>query len=90
MRRVIWTEPAREDVVGIRDYIEQFRPLAARTMADRLYAAAEALSQNPERGQIVGKGRRELIVARPYRIIYRVTEDAVFILRVRHAARRPA
>lgn len=88
MRRVVWTEPAQGDVVRIRRYIAQFRPRAAQRMAEDLYAAAEGLGEHSERGK-PGKGdRRELLIIRPYRIVYRVTADAVFILRVRHAARR--
>lgn len=87
MRRVIWTEPAQADVIRIRRYIARFRPRAAQRMADDLYAAAEALGENPDRGKPAKRGRRELLVIRPYRIVYRVADKAVFILRVRHTAR---
>lgn len=87
MRPVVWTEPAQADVIRIRRYIARFRPRAAQRMAEDLYAAAEALGENPERGKPAKRGRRELLVIRPYRIIYRVADAAVFILRVRHTAR---
>lgn len=88
MRRVIWTEPAQADVVRIRRYIARFRPRAAQRLAEDLYAAAEALGEYPERGKPAKRGRRELLVIRPYRIVFRVADEAVFILRVRHTARQ--
>ncbi len=88
MRRVVWTEPAQADVIRIRRYIAQFRPRAAQRMAEDLYAAADGLGEYPERGKPTRRGWRELLVIRPYRIVYRVSDDAVFILRVRHTARR--
>ncbi len=89
MRRVVWTEPAQADVLRIRRYIARFRPVAAARMAEDLFGAAEALGEYPDRGKPLTKSRRELLIISPYRLIYRVTEDEVLILRVRHMARRP-
>jgi len=75
-------------VIRIRRYIARFRPKAAQRMAKDLYAAAEALAEHPERGNPTRNGWRELVVIRPYRIVYRLADEAVFILRVRHTARR--
>ena len=88
MRRVIWADEARANLLAIRNYIAQFSPSAAQRFALKLVAAAEDLSENPDRGRSVGNGRRELALIRPYLIRYRVEADAVFILRIRHAARR--
>ncbi len=75
-------------MIRIRRYIAQFRPRAAQRIAEDLYAAADGLGEHSERGKPGKRDRRELLIIRPYRIVYRVTEDAVFILRVRHTARR--
>jgi plasmid stabilization system protein ParE len=58
-------------------------------MALRLIAAGDALANHPQRGRSVGGGRRELVTVPPYLICYRVTDDRVEILTVRHGARRP-
>ena len=89
MRRVIWTDEARANLLAIRGYIAQFSPLAAQRFSLKLVAAAEDLAENPDRGRSVGNGRRELTLIRPYLIRYRAETDIVFILRIRHAARRP-
>jgi len=88
LARVVWTEPARQDLEGIRSYIGQFSPLAAQRMAVRLHAAAESLREQPWRGRSIGRGRRELTIIRPYLIRYRLDGEVVVILRIRHGARR--
>ena len=89
MRRIIWSGEARANLSGIRAYIGQFSPLAAQRFSARLVHAAESLAQQPDIGRSIGAGRRELVTIAPYIIRYRVTNDAVVILRIRHGARRP-
>jgi addiction module RelE/StbE family toxin len=89
VRRVIWTRAAQKDVLRQREYIGQFNPLAAQRLAMKLVATGEALSGSANRGRPLKNGMRELTVVWPYIIRYRVEEDAVIILRVRHGARRP-
>ena len=89
MARVLWTEPARQDLEDIRSYIGRFSPLAAQRMAVRLRAAADSLREHPDRGRSIARGRRELTIIRPYLIRYRLDGEIVVILRIRHGARRP-
>ena len=49
---------------------------------------AESLSVFPERGRDAGEGRREMTIVWPYVLRYRVEGSIVYILRVRHGARR--
>jgi toxin ParE1/3/4 len=88
VRRIVWSEPARNDLQSIRAYIGQFNPTAAQRMAVRLLAAADSLSDYPDRGRPIGKGRRELTIIWPYLLRYRIANDAVFILRIRHGAQK--
>ena len=90
MRRVVWAQAARRDLEGIRAYIGQFNPTAAARFAGRLVVAAASLAELAERGRSVAEGRRELAAVYPYLIRYRVAGDVVFILRIRHGARRQA
>ena len=77
------------ELSSIRAYIGQFSPLAAQRMTVRLRAAAAALRAFPERGRLAGSGMRELTIVPPYVIRYRVGQDAVVILRIKHGARAP-
>lgn len=89
MARVIWLEEAVEQLDGIIAYIEQFDPDAARRMAERLISLGESLAAFPHRGRSKAHGVHELATAAPYILRYRVFDDRVMILGVRHSARRP-
>jgi len=54
----------------------------------RLVAAAESLSEHPLRGRSTGGGRRALVAIAPYLIRYRITDETVEIITIRHGARR--
>jgi toxin ParE1/3/4 len=87
---VVWTFSALADVEGIRRYIGNFNPYAARDMAERIIETGNSLATFPHRGRRVpGTQLRETTLARPYIIRYRIEPDRVLILRVRHSARRP-
>ena len=87
MRRydVIWTEEAVRDLEDLARYIARDSPGNARRVMKRLRARADSLWSLPERGRIVPelldlglRHWRELIV-RPYRIVYRISEDRVLV-----------
>lgn len=51
--------------------------------------AGDSLDQFPGRGRLVPHDRRELVALPNYLIRYRVEDDRVTILEVRHSAREP-
>jgi toxin ParE1/3/4 len=72
--RIVWSETAIANLVEIRKYIEQEKPVAARRLARRIIESVERLAEHPDLGH---PGRepetRELIVAgTPYIIPYRI------------------
>ena len=89
MRRVVWSDEAIDNLEAIEAYIDQFNPIAARRVGARIIAATESLAGQSERGRSVGRGQRELATIWPYLIRYRIDPEAVFIVRIRHGARRP-
>lgn len=85
--KILWTDPALEDLRDIRDHVSRDRPAAARQLADRLKKSVLRLGDHPLSGRSVpefpGTNLREVIVA-PYRIVYEPCERDVVILRVWH------
>jgi len=87
--QVRWTEPATRDLEEISEYIRSDRPDAAITVAKTLFDAANDLSLLPGRGRI-GRlpGTRELVVSGlPYIVVYRISGEAIQVLRIYHGAR---
>lgn len=74
---------------AVRAYTAVFDPAAADRLAERLYKAADSLEQFPNRGRLGRDGLLELPTIRPYIIEYRVADEVVVILRIRHGRQRP-
>jgi toxin ParE1/3/4 len=88
--RVVWTRPALADVREIRAHIAQDSPRYGRVVAERLLAAAERLESYPLSGRVVpelGQPTLREVLMGDYRIVYRVTADAVQVVTVVHGAR---
>ncbi len=84
--QVLLTEGAERDLEDIYDYIaETDSPDKADHVLDRLLEAAESLAAFPERGshpkELLALGIREYRQTpfKPYRVIYRVIGNQVFI-----------
>jgi toxin ParE1/3/4 len=88
VRRIIWTAEAVANLRSVFGYVSAFNAPAAARLARRLKTAADSLAEHPERGRETSRGQRELAVIHPYLIRYRVRDDAVIILRIRHGARQ--
>jgi toxin ParE1/3/4 len=86
--RIVWSETAIANLVEIRKYIEQDKPVAARRLAQRILESVERLAEHPHLGH---PGRepetRGLVVAgTPYIIAYQIYRNRLCILAVLHAA----
>jgi toxin ParE1/3/4 len=89
--RVVWTQPARDDLREVRDYIAQDSARYARLVVARLVTAVRRLHDYPLSGRVVpelGRPTIREVIEGSYRIVYRVTPDAVQILAVVHGTRR--
>lgn len=86
MRRIIWTVEAVSNLENIFAYVSAVNAPAAVRLARRLQSAADSLAIHPERGREMVRGLRELTIIHPYLIRYRVRNDTVLVLRIRHGA----
>lgn len=85
--QVFLTEAAIRDLEDLYDYIELHDvPGKADYVLDQIEKAFSTLSENPERGpypkELVAVGLREYreIFFKPYRIVYRVMADNVYVM----------
>jgi toxin ParE1/3/4 len=90
MARLIWTDPALQDLDEIAAYIALDNPRAAARLVQRVFDAVERLGRFPGSGrrppELAGLPYREVIVA-PCRIFYRVERGTVYILYVMRGER---
>jgi plasmid stabilization system protein ParE len=90
---IIWAPSAERDLGRLYTYLEADSPKGAARMVTRVVRAIDMLELQPELGAIAADvdppGRcRQLIVA-PLRVIYRVADDDVHILRIWDSRRDP-
>ena len=90
MARVIWAQPAIEDLDAIADYISLDKPLPAKRFVQRVFSRVEQLENHPKSGSIPselkGTQYRQLVIP-PVRIFYRTQKDVVYIVYVMRGER---
>ena len=88
--RVRYTDAALFDLDDIHTYISQNDPAAAQKVAAAIEAAVLLLSLFPQKSRrIRRRGERALPLSRyPFIIFFRIKDDELEILRIRHGARR--
>jgi toxin ParE1/3/4 len=91
MASVTWREPALDDVEDIRRRIARDSPQSAEAFVNRIFAATDRLELFPRSGRVVSGAERDdlrEIFVHGYRVIYRIIDDEVEVVGVRHGARR--
>ena len=90
MGQVIWSPAALDDVDAIAGYIARDSVDQAALFATRLIEATDRLPEFPMSGRVIPEigdpSCREIFVG-PYRIMYRIEEDDVWITGIVHGAR---
>jgi toxin ParE1/3/4 len=85
MGKIIWADPAIQDLDAIADYIALEKPAAAHELVQKVFAAVRMLQKFPRMGslptELGGLPYRQLIVP-PCRIFYRLEKQAVYIVHI--------
>ena len=82
-----WTEHAVGQLAALAEYISLDSPLYAEQVVDRIVARLEQARHYPRSGRVVPEFLRDdlrELVEPPYRLLYRIREDAVEVLAVVH------
>lgn len=85
MARVIWTEPALQELDEIADYISLDNPRAAKKLVQTAFERIEHLVTHPKSGKKVGELTPSIyreIVLPPCRIFYRLENEILYIIHV--------
>jgi addiction module RelE/StbE family toxin len=84
---IVWSPLAVDQASEIAGYIAQDKPSAAEKWIKIVFSKVEQLKYSPEIGRIVPELKnnqfREIIYGN-YRIIYRIEEEQISILTIRH------
>lgn len=83
MGRLIWAEPALNDLETIAEYIALDKPDAARRYVQRVFEAVERLTRFPKSGSVPPEiphlPYRQVVVP-PCRVFYRMQEQDILII----------
>jgi addiction module RelE/StbE family toxin len=89
-KKIVWSPEALADLRGIHDYIARDSETIASNFIERLLNDVDRLAEFPLIGPRIREFKRSPyrhLIVRPYRVIYRVADDAVFVIAVVHGAR---
>lgn len=90
MVKIIWNDLALEDLKSVRDFTAKDSVFYANRFIEKIIKRVDQLGNFPRSGRIVPEfgidSIRELIEGN-YRIVYKIFDDHIVIVRIHHAAR---
>ena len=88
--RVRYTPRARDDLTAILTYIGLRSPQGAHNVARAIHRTIALIGEFPQSGRLAGEQETRVLPAGryPYLIYWTVEGDEVWIVHVRHTARR--
>ena len=85
MARIIWTEPALQELDEVADYISLDNPTAAKNLVREAFDRVDHLTIHPKSGKLLEEFEATVyqeIIMPPCRIFYRVADEIVYIIHV--------
>ena len=85
MAKIIWTEPALNNLDDIAEYIALSNLPAAQRLVQKIFEKVDRLEQHPKSGKVpqeLSKLDYREVIVNPCRIFYKQVDDKVFILYV--------
>ena len=85
---ILWAAVAEKDLLRIVEYVAEEDARAALEILNKIKAGAARLDLSPKRGRIVpellkhGISRYREIVIKPWRLIYRIEGERVYVVAV--------
>ena len=87
---LIFDPLAKREYEDAFEYYEAQEEGLGEKLCNAVWAAIAILERFPEIGEEVRPGIRKILLRRfPYKLIYSVTDDAVYIIAVAHGHREP-
>ena len=90
MAKLIWTEPALQDLLELADYVALENQTAAKKLVQAVFESVEMLIEFPNSGrkppELPDSPYREKVVP-PVRVFYRVDGEVVYIIHVMRVER---
>lgn len=89
--RIVYTPRALSDIDAIESYLGQYGSKSSKKLVAAIKKAIEQLRDFPRLGRAIDEEHRyRMPVAKtPYVVFYRINDDKLFVLHIRHGARRP-
>jgi len=87
---VIVQPAAQEEVNAIRIYQNGIDPERGKRFIEAFEACLEQLKSNPSRQKRKGNYRHLMLHKLPFRVVYEVERNTVFVYQVRHTSRKPS
>ena len=89
--KIRYSPQARSDLQEIFDYLDERSPSGAGNVMRAIYAGIQFLADNPLASQETDLQEIRVKVVRRYnyKIFYRLDQDTIDLIHIRHAARAP-
>ena len=90
MAKVIWGDPALDDVRSVIEFVARDSPVYAERLATAILNAPKRLERFPQSGSVVPEFQMESIrelICNSHRIIYQIRGDVCYVVAVVHSSR---